>query len=167
MHITPKKYTMRVNQNNQLKGTRMKESAELAITQYQWMHLRSEAVFLDKDNTSSALMKVHFFRYSIQWYLGKQRASSFLAVWKKPFLCHHDNAPVHKARSTKKWLSEFGRRTWPQPHSIWLNLNAKCELGVITRHQYWTQLIVAKTVQIPVATSKTWWRALSEEWQLL
>lgn len=112
-----------------------------------WLHnisectFRSGAVFLDKDNTSSALMKVHFFAtaYNDIWENGVHPA--FLAtVWKRPFLCHHDNADVHKEMAFWVWW----RRTWPQPHSFWLNLNANLDP---------TSVLVAKWVQIPVATT--------------
>ena len=60
-----------------------------------------------------------------------------------PFLFQHDNAPVHKARSTQKWFVEIGveELDWSaqspdlNPKHLWENWNACCKPDLITQHQ--------------------------------
>ena len=57
-----------------------------------------------------------------------------------PFLFHHDNAPVLKARSIQKLFVEIGveELDWPAQS---LNWSADCEPGLIAQHQCPTSLM--------------------------
>lgn len=65
-----------------------------------------------------------------------------------PFLFQHGNAPVHKARSIKKWFSQLGveelEKSRPQPDrtSVGINVNAGCEPELVAKHQCRTSLIL-------------------------
>ena len=91
--------------------------------------------------------------------------SVLLTLWQQfgegPFQFHHDNAPVHKARSIQKWFVEIGveELNWPEQSSdlkpiehLQDDWNADCEPGLITQHQCLTSLmLVAEWKQFPAA----------------
>ncbi len=69
--------------------------------------------------------------------------SVFPTLWQQfvfvPFLFQHDNGPLHKASSIKKWfsldLTGLHRALTSTPS------NTDCEPDLITQHQCWTALI--------------------------
>ena len=80
-----------------------------------------------------------------------------------PFLFQHDCAPVHEARSIKRWMSEFGVEElhWPAQSSdlnliehLWDELEQRLRARPSRPHQYLTsQMCIAKNGQtFPIDT---------------
>ena len=67
-----------------------------------------------------------------------------------PFLFHHDNAPVHKARSIQKWFVEIGVEglDW-----VAQSPDLDCDPGLIVQHLLpdLTNALVAEWKQVPAA----------------
>ena len=74
---------------------------------------------------------------------------------KGPMLFHHDNAPVHKARSRSVWknLTGLHRALISTPSNTFgMNWNTDCKPGLIAQHQCLTsRMLMAEWKQVPAA----------------
>ena len=79
-----------------------------------------------------------------------------------PFLFQNDNAPMHKARSIKKWFVKIGVEELDWPSQIPDLTHADCEQGPIAQQQSPTSLMIL----CPQQCSNIQQKAFPEDWRL-